>query len=79
MGADQWARTHQTAVLQLRDFSTEVEIPFKVSVNADNQQVFEGSFKLNRLDYKLGEQLDEKTIGFDVEVSIYCVVSTEAK
>ena len=63
------------AELQIRDFKTEVKLPFKLSFNADNQQVLQGEFTLNRLDYNLGEQIGEQSIGFEVDIAIYCVVT----
>ena len=63
------------AELQIRDFKTEVKLPFKLSFNADNQQVLQGAFTLNRLDYNLGEQIGEQSVGFEVDIAIYCVVT----
>jgi polyisoprenoid-binding protein YceI len=63
-----------TARLQVRDITTTIEIPFKVLTNSDNQQVLQGAFNLNRLDFKLGEKIGDKSISFDVDVQIYCVV-----
>ncbi len=62
------------ASLQLRDITTPIEIPFTVKKNADNQQVLEGELQVDRIDYKLGEKIDKKSIGFEVDVQITCVV-----
>lgn len=65
-----------TATLMIRDVSMEVTIPFTLKTEG-SKQTLEGSLSVQRKDYKLGVQMDEKSIGFDVAVRVTCVVDVK--
>ncbi len=62
-----------TATLTIKDVSVEVTLPFTITTK-DGKQTLEGKFSVNRNDYKLGEGMSERSIGFDIAVTINCVV-----
>ena len=53
--------------LKMLDISKELMIPFKFENN-----IFQGSFIIQRLDYGLGEDTGTFMVGNDVEMSIIC-------
>ena len=64
------------AELSIRDIKKEVRIPFTVK-QEENKQILEGTVKIQRMDFELGEKIEEKSIGLEVTVQIYCVVNIE--
>ena len=59
--------------LKIKDIAKAISIPFTQKIR-DKKQVFESTFTLNRLNFGLGTQINEKSVGFEVEVTIYCEV-----
>ena len=59
--------------LKIKDIAQSISIPFTQKIR-DKKQVFESTFTINRLNYGLGTQINEKSVGFEVEVTIYCEV-----
>ncbi len=64
------------AELSIRDLKKEVRFPFTVKQEG-NKQILEGTVKIQRKDFSLGEKIEEKSIGLEVTVQIYCVVNNE--
>ena len=65
-----------TATLTIRDVEMEVVVPFTVTKKG-NQQVLEGNFSVTRKTFKLGEKMEEGSIGLEVAVKIMAVVDVE--
>lgn len=59
--------------LKIKDIEQAVSIPFTQEI-LDKVQVYESTFSLNRLKFDLGTQINEKSVGFEVQVTIYCEV-----
>jgi len=59
-----------TGELNLHGITKTIKINF-----TKEGKTLQGSFNLNRLDYKIGEKFKEKMIGFDVAVNITCVLN----
>ncbi|TYA53314.1 YceI family protein [Formosa maritima] len=56
--------------LTMHGVTKTVEIPFKFSNNT-----FKGSFEIERLDYKIGEDTGTLTVGSTADVTIICIVN----
>lgn len=61
-------------ILKIKDFESKLNIDFKVE-EKDNIQILTSEFKLNRLDYDLGQKISEKSVAFDIDVKIVCYVN----